>query len=86
MKEKMAGLLKPEELVKYALDGKEDAFTEAIQKSSGKIPKSGLLSVKGKKTEEETGKSENGTASEAKEKKRPKGQKGKPGKGKKVKA
>lgn len=45
MREKLEDLLNPEELQQYAISGREAEFGEALSKS-GKLPKSGILSVK----------------------------------------
>lgn len=57
MKEQLVGFLKPEELQKFAIEGRENAFDEALTKGK-KVPKSGIISVKGTKGRENG--SENG--------------------------
>ncbi|KAJ7545348.1 hypothetical protein O6H91_09G116300 [Diphasiastrum complanatum] len=46
MNEKTQALLNPEDLQQFAINGREADFVEALSKGGGKVPKSGMLSVK----------------------------------------
>ena len=48
MQAELAQLLKPEEVHKFAISGREAEFDEALAEKGGRAPTAGLLSVKSK--------------------------------------
>jgi N-acetyltransferase 10 len=53
MKSKMEGMLNPEFLQQYAIDGEKEEFDDALQKHGGKINPGSVISVKSNRVKPE---------------------------------
>ena len=60
MQAELAEFMKPDELHKFAIEGREAEFDEALAEKGGRAPTSGLLSVKSKEGRKEANGKANG--------------------------